>query len=172
MKQWAEVWPPQISPFLSEWSPDCSKGHALPSSVQLLTRPLMWTQSICLLRDLHNQNGGMKPRNHEVEISPCSHFCFFKVFVPKIMQFSIPQTSVFSLEIFVVLLTLFQTLLLSCDLWWSVALSSFENFNRWAAPKQAVIRIWWAPSIVSLLLLCAPVHRNSLCREKNRLFER
>lgn len=41
----------------------------------------------------------MKHRNHEVEISPCSYFCLFKVVVPKIMQFSIPKKLVFSLEI-------------------------------------------------------------------------
>lgn len=81
----------------------------------------------------------MKHRNHEVEISPCSHFCFFKVFVPKIMQFSIPKTSVFSLEFFMhdcVSLTLSQSLLLSCDLWWAVALSSFEIFIRWGRQNR------------------------------------
>lgn len=61
----------------------------------------------------------MKHRNQEVEISPCSYFCFFKVFVPKIMQLSIAKTSVFPPEILMhdcVLLTLSLTLCLSCCL--------------------------------------------------------
>lgn len=56
----------------------------------------------------------MKPRNHEVEISPWSHFCFFKVFVAEIMQFSIPQS--FLSEILMRDCGVINSLLLSHDL--------------------------------------------------------